>query len=104
MEYLASIDFIRPGHLSSFGAGRGGGCVSVPTAQSLGQPFYFKNKFKDILLQGRKARADVQPGCDEPLRRKSRFLLLCFGTSGSFFFKNAISLARGVINRKRRMF
>lgn len=42
--------------------GEVGGCASVPAVQSRGQPFYFKNKFKDILLQGRRARADVQPG------------------------------------------
>lgn len=79
-----------------------GGCASVPTVQSFAQPFYFKNKFKDILLQGRRARADVQPGHDEHLRRKSLFLLRCLGPSGSFFPKDAISLPREVINGKRK--
>lgn len=55
------MGFMRPDGVLWFGAVRGRMCISQFPVQSFGQPSRFKNKFKDVKLQGGRARADVQP-------------------------------------------
>lgn len=65
------MGFMRPDGVLWFGAVRGRMCINQFPVQSFGQPSRFKNKFKDVKLQGGRARADVQPECDTQLRGTS---------------------------------